>query len=392
MELYAGSSGEYRFNAVGIKMIGPKIIKSLELTGKTIDELAEQLSLKNPVALAITGKMVILKRITKEEYQGNYFEALFPNTNPNEFYLIARESGEYIWISVIRKTILENIIGKLISQGFRLLHLSLGPFSLENVLPYLAMESGGAISTQFYSIQVNRQREFLEIGKMNASEIEEPQEYNLGDQYFRPASLTAFSVSLYLVRSDFSQLPYADIRIQEQREEYFYYQSFVKTGWSALISVLLMLIVSFLIYNHYFRINEELQVSENIAKSRRLDDVKNEDKLKVESAFLHETGWERSSRVSYYADRIASLVPDNTVLTNMQIFPIREGLFFEKEGSHFKMDTVIVNGNCDDPEDLSVFLNNLKNSNSIQSVMVQDYSYKKEKAKAFFSMQMIVKQ
>ena len=391
IEIYISSTGEYRANAVEVIVEKGQVIKEKEHHRNSINELAKKLPLENPVALTITGKGVLAKKISAEEFSGNYFDHLFPNANPNDFHISFNEMGKSVWIYLIRKNILEDIIDKVMSEGLKLIFISIGLSAIENIIPFIDINSLSNIRTTSYLIELNKEREFAHIENAESQNGESISEYNIGNQYIKSSNILPFAVSLYLFTSRISSLPYADIRLVEERENYAYSQYFKKVGWIAMISILVLLLLNFMVYNHYFNLNQELQVSEKLSKVRQQDEQKSFEKLNIESEFMKETGWEHISKVSFFADRIASLVPENTQLTNMQIFPMKESLFQDEKGIYFKMDTILISGNCDDPENLAVFLSNLKNSSIIESAAIKDYSYKKGNAKGYFNMEIVTK-
>jgi hypothetical protein len=391
MEIFITSTGEYIINAVEIIVRKGQVIKEREYYSSSIDELAKNIQLSNPVALTITGKGVLTKKISADEFSGNYFDLLFPNSNPNDFYVSFNKTGGSVWIYLIRKNILADISASLMDFGFKLLFVSVGLPGIENLTPFIDVVSFPEIKTHSHLIRLAKIKESIKFEISELTSEEDLIEYNIGNQYIRSSILLPFATALYLLAADISNLPAADDRLKEERLNFMYSQYFKKTGWAAMLCILVVLLFNFLIYSHYLKLNQEHRISENLLKSRLLDEKASLEKLNTESEFLKETGWDRLSRVSYFADRIASLVPENTMLTNMQIYPVKEDMFQDEGETHFKMDTVIISGNCDDPENLAVFLSNLKNSNMVESASIKDYSYKKEKEKGFFNMEIVTK-
>jgi hypothetical protein len=391
IEIFVTANGEYIINAVEIIIRKGQVVKEREYYSKSIDELAKNIPLSNPVALTITGKAVLIKKITAAEFSGNYFDSFFPNANPNDFHVSFNRMGESVWIYLIRKNILTDISARLIDRGFKLLFVSAGPPAIENLIPFIDIKNLPAIKTFSHLIKLEKRKESIQIEISELTSEEDSIEYNIGNQYLKSSILLSFATALYLVTSDISDLPVLDDSLKEERVNFMYSLYFKKTGWAAMICLLVLLLSNFLIYNHYFKLNQEQQISENLLKTRLMDEREYQEKFNTESEFLKETGWDQLSRVSYFADRIASLVPENTMLTNMEIYPMKESLFQGEGETHFKLDTVFISGNCDDPENLAVFLGNLKNSIMVESVSIKDYSYKKEKEKGYFKMEIITK-
>ena len=114
-----------------------------------------------------------------------------------------------------------------------------------------------------------------------------------------------------------------------------------------------------------------------------------ENKIKKKERFLHQTGWMGNSRTSFFADRIASLTPEEILLTSMQIYPSSNNLSSQASNNLFKQDTILVNGTCVNPVELSTFVNNLKILSDFKEVVIKGYQYRSEKEIGSFSMEII---
>ncbi|HSZ35332.1 MAG TPA: PilN domain-containing protein [Puia sp.] len=391
IEIFISSTDDYIINAVEIKVFRNKVTKEREYFSNSIRDLAKNTPLDVPVAVSITGKGILTKKISATEFSGNYFDLLFPNANPNDFQVSFNKSGDSVWIYLIRKNLLADIVSELTDHGFIILNVSIGISALENILPFIDLNDIPAISTLSCIVRLKMVSKNIQVEVEEEVDIHNIVEYNIGNQYIKSSILVAFSSILSLVTSGISALPILDSRLKDVRIEFIYSQYYKKLGWIATISVLILLVVNFSIYIHYYKINQERQISENVSKRFLYDQKKSLDEFNSKSEFLRLSGWLKPQRVSYFADRIASLVPENTMLTNMQVYPLREGQVQSSDEVHFKMDTVIINGICEDPENLAVFLGNLKNSIFVESVVIKEYSYKKEKKKGYFNLEIILK-
>jgi len=121
----------------------------------------EQLPAKSIVALNLSGKGVLQKQIEKtEEITQHNFGSILPNAQIDDFYVQHFISGDYSFVSVIRKTEADRWIQQLRMQGLVPVMLSLGPFPVVQVLPQLNIYHQDIIFNG-YAIQRNEQGEWL---------------------------------------------------------------------------------------------------------------------------------------------------------------------------------------------------------------------------------------
>jgi hypothetical protein len=131
----------------------------------------------------------------------------------------------------------------------------------------------------------------------------------------------------------------------------------------------------------------EIQVSHRLTVDEIEHNSRRRGSIKEKEAFLDWSGWSSSSRISLYADRIASMVPEGTLLLSMKIFPVNMTHFTEQIG--FMKDTIQITGICDDPTQLNQFSNNLKNISYFKKVSIDNYFLKKDNQDGLFNMEIL---
>src|SRR6185437_13950205 len=128
--------------------------KKMEFQGlRSYEELAKKVAAKVPVAGVIQGKGVLHKKVAGGGGVGaaraavggdggsasagagvgasragaggtGTFEEALPNANPNDFFIETVELEGYAWLSIIRKDVLERVVGQVRELGFRVLSVS----------------------------------------------------------------------------------------------------------------------------------------------------------------------------------------------------------------------------------------------------------------------------
>jgi Tfp pilus assembly protein PilN len=150
-----------------------------------------------------------------------------------------------------------------------------------------------------------------------------------------------------------------------------------------------ILMINFLLYMHYSASNAEHAASLLLTQDEQKKTAKLESEVQAKEGFLNRYGWDRPSRISFYADRIAALVPDDAMLTALRINPLITSLLGGDGLPRFQQDTIQLSGTCDDPAELNRFANNLRNISDFREINIKSYLYKKETQQGLFSMEII---
>lgn len=395
VELSFLPGGELLISGVVLRLEKNKIVKKKEFHFlPSYEELARKTGTRAPLALTVSGRGVLQKKMPAGELTGKPVEAMLPNANPNDFYHTVTVLGELATVAVIRKEVLDKVITDLQAAGFRVLSAAIGLSDIQNLLPFFTPEHRTALTTPFYSLRLDPQRKVTDIDFLSGVTPKEyeKQEYNIGDQYVYSASLTGFASAMGLLAGGLEAGTAFSQPVLEQEKENYKYFRYYKAGlWAMLAGLFSILLINFFIYNHYFSLNKDregqLQISQEQAERLK----KQSASLRSKEDFLQRSGWESPSRLSYFADRIAGLVPSGTLLTDMQINPLNSTLLGDDKGARFQLDTIRIAGTCDDPTELNQFTNNLKNIQDFKEVGIRNYAYKKEIKSGVFLMEIITK-
>ncbi|MBK8787014.1 MAG: hypothetical protein IPN43_11100 [Chitinophagaceae bacterium] len=155
---------------------------------------------------------------------------------------------------------------------------------------------------------------------------------------------------------------------------------------------LFLLLLNFFIYTHYFSKNNEL-LSKNqfsLLQKSRFDSLSKS--LNSKKDFLANTGWMDDSRmISFYADRIASTVPDSVTLTNLNIYPAFSKLSNNTKQWNFQQDTILISGSCNDPSLLDAWLKEMGKIKNVQQSKINSYLFKKQGETGIFTAEVILK-
>lgn len=389
------SNEELMINAVVLKLVKNKIVKDKDIQFlNSLEQLSGKITPAFPVAVTINGKGVLHKKVPLEALSANPFENILPNANPAEFYMEVTRFESFASIYIIRNEQLDKIIEDLQRQKFKILSVALGAANIQYLAPYINFEQQTIVKTNNYAIHFSDKNQVTDIENysFNKEEKYNKTEYNIGDQYVLSQSVLSFGSAIGLLANGLTAG--TDINneaLLKARGEYRWFAYYKTAVWALLISVFVILLVNFFVYNHYFSKNMEQQATQSYTSEQGKKAGKLLAGIAGKEKFLQQYGWSRSSKLSFFADRIAGLLPDGAMLTNMKIFPINTGFISESSMLTFKKDTIQMTGTCEDPTELNRFVNNLKNITDFREVNIKNYTYKKETENGIFLMEIIAK-
>jgi hypothetical protein len=395
LEVILLPDNKYLINGITISSNKNKISRQQEITGiSAISELTQKLDSKIPLSIVINGKGILVKKMPAGQSFENPIIAVLPNANPTDFFYEAHQYSDFSIITITRKEVVEKFLKLLKDAGFAVLQVSLGFNTISNVLPFLYAENQSSIITSSFSLHTDAQKKITDYEAKETidNDIFRMTEYAIGDQYVRSSHLLAFAAALHLMTDTLKNAPIVSSpSLIHVRTEFRYSKLFRFAGVCMLGLAFFVLLINFMIYNHYFNKNKELQVTQVFSKEKQQHNALQLENIKRKEKFLNQSGWDEPCKASFYADRIASLTPFNTMLTSMAIYPLKSNLSGEFPVMNFKTDTIQVTGTCDNPVEINQFMNNLKIITAFKTVALKNYLYKKEQETATFSLEIITR-
>jgi hypothetical protein len=388
------NGGDLAIQAVIVKLQKHVVVKEKEVHSiASAEALGQLVSAGTPLAVVLNGKGILHKKVPLEALTGNVFETVLPNGNPADFYMEICPYESWASVYLVRRAVLDKVVDDLARCNLRVLTVSMGATGLQNLMPYLNPEKDmDQIRTNHFLLRIDPARRVTDIESL-AYPLEEARptlEYSIGNHYVFSRGIMAFGAAMGLFAgAGASAGGMTNDTIRSAREDYTYFNYFRAAIWSFLGFVFAVLLINFLIYNHYFSSNEQYSASQALTQAEEKKAWKLESVIGSKERWISRYGWDRSSRLSLYADRIAALVPDDATLTVLKINPVHAGFASDNNPLSFQQDTIQLTGTCEDPAELNRFANNLRNIRSFRQIDIKSYLYKKETQNGVFSMEII---
>ncbi|MBO9596021.1 MAG: hypothetical protein J7599_24170 [Niabella sp.] len=388
LELYIGPDERWQFNGAYVKFIDKKLKKIAEYNGiEELKALKTQLPKQVPLVLVINGKGILMRKTAQPE--NNLVNQLFPGSNPGDFFSVTcpdNATGQYHFIC--RKTLVTQVLEALDAAGLKPLSLGIGLTPLLQVLPFLEAPDAKVHTPSYSAIIVQKKIDEITYGP---GERPDTATLLVGGETYKPQQVNALGAVLQVLLKPADQLE-GDIATESVKaagEDYKYYKLFHFTKWAVLTVLLVLLLGNFFVFNHYFAKNKALAQQADLVRAATQSSLLEQARSDSSYAFFTSAGWNKNTRHSYYADRIAALAPETVRFSLLQTAPVQESV--GAGDLIFANNKIILQGISTDPTELETFSRALKNIPGVEAVVINNYLYKRDLLAAVFTLEITIR-
>lgn len=356
---------QYHFNLIILKRKKQSVTVENKFSFHLLDELLQYNNSEIPIYISLDGKGVIHKKIINDtnDSKEKLVNKILPNSKIDDFFIqIFTLSDKEIYISIVRKDIIFELINQLKKYKLTILGISLGPFAVNTILTFF--NPSQTISTDSY--QITTKNSIVDsISKQNIP----LQIYTIGNESISSQYLLSFASAF----SYFIPIKYP--LIYSESEEYESKQLFIKISWSILCIFLGILLINYLLFDHYNRKQAFLsnQLNQNKELFNKLGLLTKQ--LKENEKFITDNNLAKSSRFSYYSDRLVLLLPPSIKLSKLDIQPLYKKIK-SANSIEIKKNIISIIGNVQNGLILNEWIKKIKNENWVKEVII--ISYKQE--------------
>jgi len=378
----------YFINTCSVVVRKNKPVKENKVQGiKSFDKLVPPRK-NEPVSLVINGKGVLIKKLSSLKDSENPIAEVLPQANPSDFYYQVKKLENLIVFAAARKELVDKIIGEVSAGGFKVLNLSLG---FSSILPFLSfIKNENTIETTSFILRMDSSKAIQDFEIKPSVGASHRDEYLVSDQYLQPYDLLGYTAAAELIAKGLLAAPEVlATKLVLYREEFKYFKLFRVAAVCALVGIFSILFINFFFYSHYYSENLRFSSTHTINEKKKTVNKELGSSLKSKERFLDQNGWTKRPKTSFFADRIASFMPEGIWLTTLQFYPLKE--VSENEQLDFRKDIIQLNGICDDPTKITTLINNIKMLKDIKEVTMKSYSYNREENNGAFILEITTK-
>lgn len=388
LELQIGPDERWKFNGLHVKFVDKKLKQLATYSDiEDLNVLKARLPKQAPLVLVINGKGILMRKTAQPE--NNLVNQLFPGSNPGDFFSVTcpdEATGQYHFIC--RKTLVAQVLEALDAAGLKPVSLGIGLTPLLQALPFLEAPDA-EIQTSSYSVTITQKK----IHEIIYGPGSRPDTFPLmvGEETYKAEQVNALGAVLQVLLKPADQLEgnIAAETVKAAGDDYKYYKLFHFTKWAVLTVLLVLLLGNFFVFNHYFEKNKALAHQADLVRAATQSSLLAQARSDSSYAFFTNAGWNKNTRHSYYADRIAALAPETVRFSLLQTAPVQESL--GAGDLIFANNKIVLQGTSTDPTELETFSRAIKNIPGVEAVIINNYLYKRELLAAVFTLEITIR-
>lgn len=331
----------------------------------SIEQASKSVSKNQHVVLAINDENVLSKTIESEQKDPlKLVYKAFPNINLDDFYFEVVSETITSFISICRKSYVDELISSYSDNKINIIDFSIGNSLASNVKSFISEEH---IGTSNAIIKIKNQQ-ITAIDKANfQSEI-----YNINGIKVSNQELLSFSGALQkALNSDIAITNYKDIsdRLLTKFKNIQFFNQFLK--FSGLL-ILVVLLINFYFFNHYFnQVNELRQISQ-INESTKQQIVTLDESVSKKQKMVNDLLKNNGSKTSYFAYVIMQSLPETLLISEFNYQPLIKRIKTDKP-IELNEDIIMMSGSSSNSKLFSKWINRLEQFTWIEKVDILDF-------------------
>lgn len=317
---------------------------------------------KYPVILHFEGDNIINKTV---EHKTGYRNNLIFNADSGDFYFYEYHQGSLVFLSIVRKSFIDDFVQKFASLDFFVVHLSFGPFVMMNLLPFIKNYNSISSARSTLKLTNNELQSFH-------NESSENDYYNVNGETFSLSDIPLVSTFF-----DY-QFPNPSITFEREflnknKSEYKYSKWFKKLGIFTLVFVLLSLFIGHNLLNHYLETLAEKQLQRHISQ-QTISDIENlKNEVSLKEKILLTSGFNNTKFLTNYAADIGNSVLDDITINSININPILKKIKLG-EKIDFNLNEINILGESSNYKTFNDWVNKMKRFDWIKKIDIIEYS------------------
>ena len=387
VEVIVGIDNSYNYSQVknyygniSVKKSGNSLHSIEELNAQIGKNKSIPFSPNPPVVLSVTGKQVILKEVeaSVDEESSILLQKALPGAKMDKFYIQQYWNEDHWILTIIKKDILNAILNDFKTQGFDVVDIILGPLA---VLPFITNDR---LELPNYNLNVNENKLKIEpVFNDVGSDLKVEEDAIPFHQII--AFSTAFnfySKTDYLDKIEHQEL----IKTQEE-VKFNVYQI-------ALLQLFFVLVLFMAITNYFLSLQYQNALSDlqSITAEQQVQYTTYENRqqeLNQRINVLKITGVSSFSKSTFYADKIAELIPKSISLLVLDIGVLSNRMKPETKLNILK-NKIQIKGVASNTLELNEFILKLEKEAWISTSIIENYNQEDRENPGLFEIKITI--
>ena len=343
----------------------------------SISDVAKVISKKIGFYLVINNEQVLTKSVKSDSKEPlKLVHTAFPNINLSDFIYVVCLQKETHFVSICRKLYVLELIEAYKKEHIHITNVTLGNLILSNVAQFVK-------NPQLFTSNARVTIAEDQIGAIDTSAHPENHVYDINGLEATSHSILSLTAALTTITgsSSVSNFSQETQQLQTEFRQASFFKQFLKF---ALIFIFTLLLVNFLIFNHYFSEVGMLKQTSQTNQESKNQILALSEKIEKSEQMVEDMLHNSSSKSSYFINDILRDIPETIQLTELNYHPILKRVKKE-EPMAIDGNTIRVSGESTDSRSFSSWTQLLEQKSWIQKVEVVEYS-DYSKAMSLFSI------
>lgn len=361
-----------RFYVLVVKVVDDNLDVVSKSEYDSFELLVSKLDKSLPLLLHFEGNNIINKAV---DFQKGYRNNLIFNANLDDFYFYEYKQNQTVYVSVVRKALIDDYITRFLKSNIYTIHISFGPFVLANILEMLS--SYNNVSTFNNCIELSdgfiTSFESLTDKKQN--------NYTLNNEQFNQNTISLLA-AFFDYKYQHEHITFDTDFLNENASEFQYSKWFKIVGVSALVITLLTLFISHNLNGYYLKSLAEKESLYNIAQQNALSISNLKQEIALKERILIDNRINNNDYITKYIADIGNSILKKITLKDIAVFPIQKKIR-SNEKVNFESSVIIVKGQTYSDEEFNKWIVSLKQLQWIKSVDIVGYNESKKALNTF---------
>lgn len=364
---HASVNGNETIYVTILKKVKKELVVDDSFSEKSIKQALEKLPKSQHIFLVVNNDQVLTKVVDSREGEDlSLVNTAFPNINISDFYYEIIKQNTKSFISICRKSYVDNLVSEYLKNGYYIINFSLGNSILSTTINYI--EATTITTSNALIVKTSH-----EIESIDFVDIVENNRYDINGLETSNHHVLSLSSALTSVLGNYNTI----VNYEDEKEDLKntfkqsrFFSQFLKIG---LIFILGALLINFFFFNYYYGEVELLNQTSQQNQTTKTKIIKlKEDVSKVEK-MTNDMLKSSTSKSSFYMDAIVNSLPESILLAQINYQPLEKSIK-PKKAIVLENSVIIVSGVSNDSELYSNWIINLENKAWIDKVEVEKYS------------------
>lgn len=336
---------------------------------KSIEDQSALIPKNAHAFLILNNENVITKRIENGQKEAiKLVQLAFPNININDFMYEVLVQNKVHFVSICRRSYIEDIIELYKSKGVFIINFSLGNLIIANITDFISFNT---IITPNREIKISN-NEICEIEIYHFIEKADFH-YVINGLATNNKSIISVSAALTSVLGNHKSSTNFDTEKQQLKETFKNLVFFRQFLTFFLIFLFSALLINFLVFNHYFNKVSILYQTSQINQNTKILVTELNEKVTKSQKIVENLLNNNHSKSSYFINEIAQDLPISIQLKELDYQPLLKKIKSE-EDIMIEADVMLVSGESKDSDAFSNWVSQLEKKEWLTKLEVTNYA------------------